>query len=334
MLLYKSVIFLSLLFISSSLVFVFQIIPLFVPETSTNFMPYIVQIISICLSWILQPLEFSLLPLIWKFWEHFIKPWFMLFQLISLWDLCGWRFYILSNTFWSPVDTHIITVVVIIGFQSHKPSSNFNLILFFDFHIIWLPEIRSLHIKVSHSLFTYWQSLSDFCNHQIMISIIVNSSNKRSGIKYTWILSFIYQDIISLVVVSHQGKSKCVYEFSDSYVFFFILIWKVYYSNPIIITNFMQAAVIPNWKYLPSLFQHWNIPTKCSCDISNLIKLHAVFSCKSYLCIITFIVIPCIFRKVMSHQGPLIVIYDILSLITATLITADLILLGMKKPAP
>jgi len=33
------------------------------PESSANFMFYIVQNISICLAWILQPLQFSLLPM-------------------------------------------------------------------------------------------------------------------------------------------------------------------------------------------------------------------------------------------------------------------------------
>jgi hypothetical protein len=39
-------------------------IPSFVPESSISFVSYIIQIISVCLAWILQPLQFSLLPLI------------------------------------------------------------------------------------------------------------------------------------------------------------------------------------------------------------------------------------------------------------------------------
>jgi len=41
--------------------FFFQIFPLFVLEVSTGVTSYIIQIISISLTWILQPLQFSLL---------------------------------------------------------------------------------------------------------------------------------------------------------------------------------------------------------------------------------------------------------------------------------
>jgi hypothetical protein len=54
----------------------------------------------------------------------------------------------------------------------------FNLILFFDFHIVWLLDIKSLHMKVLPCSFTYWQSLSKFCNHHIMVSITFSSSKR------------------------------------------------------------------------------------------------------------------------------------------------------------
>jgi len=40
------------------------------------------------------------------------------------------------------------------------------------------------------------------------------------------------------------------------------------------------------------------------------------------------------FRTIISHQLPLSVIYDILSLINSTLLTADMIPLWMKAPVP
>jgi hypothetical protein len=59
--------------------------------------------------------------------------------------------------------------------------------------------------------FIYWQSLSNFCNHQIVLSVTVRSSEK-SNINDIWIFSFIYQDGINLIVLSsHQERSNCIY---------------------------------------------------------------------------------------------------------------------------
>jgi len=55
--LYKSLMFLFLLFVSSSLIFS-QVFPVFVPISSAGFMSY-VQIVSIRMTWILQPLQFT-----------------------------------------------------------------------------------------------------------------------------------------------------------------------------------------------------------------------------------------------------------------------------------
>jgi hypothetical protein len=60
---YKSRIFLFLCFVSRSLIFLSDILS-FVLKSSAGFISYIVQIISICLTWILQPVHFSLLPLV------------------------------------------------------------------------------------------------------------------------------------------------------------------------------------------------------------------------------------------------------------------------------
>jgi len=59
--------------------FSLQIFHLFVPETSTSCMTHIVVI---NFAWLLQLLQFSLLPFIYKFWTFFIKPWFLLLPFI------------------------------------------------------------------------------------------------------------------------------------------------------------------------------------------------------------------------------------------------------------
>jgi len=79
--LHKSLIYFFLLFVQISVVFFCDIFPLFVLESSTGFMSRILQVISIYLTWILQPLQFSLLPFIESFWVLFIILWFMLFHL-------------------------------------------------------------------------------------------------------------------------------------------------------------------------------------------------------------------------------------------------------------
>jgi hypothetical protein len=72
-----------------------------------------------------------------------------------------------SNTFPSPTEIHTIIIQVL---QTCKPIWDFNLLLFFDLHIIRLLEIKFLHTKCLHCLFTYWQYLFNFWERQIMVS--------------------------------------------------------------------------------------------------------------------------------------------------------------------
>jgi hypothetical protein len=80
-----------------------------------------------------------------------------------------------------------------------KTTSDFNLTLFFDFHIIYVLEVKFVLIKLLRCSFTYWKSVPNFRNHQIMDSITVNSS-EASDINYIWLPHFIHQDVITLVV--------------------------------------------------------------------------------------------------------------------------------------
>jgi len=75
-----------------------------------------------------------------------------------------------------------------------------NLYEILTWYCFWLPhhlafEIKCIHNKHLCCSFAYWQSLCNFCNHQIMVSITVSSS-ERSHINYTWMPSFTYQDMI------------------------------------------------------------------------------------------------------------------------------------------
>jgi hypothetical protein len=70
-----------------------------------------------------------------------------------------------------------------------------------------------------------------------MISITVNSSER------TDIISYVYKNVISVCVFSHQGKSKCIYECYDVGLLVLVtdFFWRgeVRHSTSIIIINFM-----------------------------------------------------------------------------------------------
>jgi hypothetical protein len=140
--------------------------------------------------------------------------------------------------------------------KSCKTIWDFNLIQFVDFHIIQLLQIKSLHVKFFCYSFIYWQSLSGFCNHQIMGSIIIFSSSKISHIKYTWI-NLIVSFPIRRSPSSPTNAAMWEQCTLDNWMF-----WcgKVYYSNPIINPNFLQThSQLLIWKYLLLLLLHWNL---------------------------------------------------------------------------
>ena len=58
----------------------------------------------------------------------------------------------------------------------YQKVCNLNLILFPNFLLIQLPEIKSYPIKLLCRLFTYCQSFPNLFNHQIVIGITVSSS--------------------------------------------------------------------------------------------------------------------------------------------------------------
>jgi hypothetical protein len=106
-----------------------------------------------------------------------------------------WLKLLYSNTYQSLIDVRIIIIIIIIiqVFKSCKPLLDFDLILFFDFHIIQLFGIKSLDIILLNFKILIYSltvslslclSLSHFCNRQIMVSITASSS-KISVTNYT-----------------------------------------------------------------------------------------------------------------------------------------------------
>jgi hypothetical protein len=100
-------------------------------------------------------------------------------------------------------------------------------------------------------LLTHCQSLPNFCHNQIMVSVTI-CFPERSDIKYTWIPSPVYQNMVNLVV--RLSVRRCTSEFIDvtmrEYRTFDNKIFgcgKVYYSNSILITNFVQTLIFNCW---------------------------------------------------------------------------------------
>jgi len=56
-----------------------------------------------------------------------------------------------------------------------NPLRNFNLILFSNFHVIYLFGIKSLHLILSRFSFTYRRFPPNACSRQIVITIAVRS---------------------------------------------------------------------------------------------------------------------------------------------------------------
>jgi len=109
-------------------------------------------------------------------------------------------------------------------------------------------------------------------------------------------LSFIYQDVKCLIFAFfHQETSKCINECCDvgtlcsSQFFYLSLQISSKLSFPFVgleITFF--------------LIFYLNLPIKFSCSTSGIDPIHALVPCKSFLFIITFIVICCIHIHIRS----------------------------------
>jgi len=76
-------------------------------------------------------------------------------------------------------------------------------------------EIKSLHTKLLICLLTYRQSLSNFCERQIMIIITVSSCKKIGhGIQLNADFYLLWREK-SDYIFSHQDKTKCIFECCD-----------------------------------------------------------------------------------------------------------------------
>jgi hypothetical protein len=93
-------------------------------------------------------------------------------------------------------------------------------------------------------LFTHCQSLSKFCHHQIVVSITI-CCPERSDIKYTWMPSLIYQNLVNLVV--RFPIRKCLSKFID----FFTIHIRHY---PHIYAYIFQVVLFFSFSYLTYAF--------------------------------------------------------------------------------
>lgn len=131
--------------------------------------------------WLLQ---FSLLPLISKSEHSSTKH--VLFIFYPYWTKLSLVQILILPQF--------LKALLIFLFKSSKPVWDFKITLFLNFHLFYLITIKFLHIKFPYCLFIYWQPLNKLWNHQTVISITDNSFWK-SDIKYTWMPSYIYEDM-------------------------------------------------------------------------------------------------------------------------------------------
>ena len=156
-----------------------------------------------------------------------------------------------------PLPTYVLAITKVL--QSCKPVSYLNLILFPNFHLIQLPNIKSVHIK--HQ-----------CCFLLTASITPNFQppdidQYRSHFP-SKIVHEVYSNTISYLSIcdqpgfqsSHKERSRCIYECfvvgtsCTSQSDFFIS--QIYNSNSIIISIPMQT-LIPNSRFeniLSSLF--------------------------------------------------------------------------------
>jgi hypothetical protein len=91
-------------------------------------------------------------------------------------NLFGWNFDVLSNNIPNPLNFHTSMYI----FQNWKSVLGFKLILYFTFHLVCILVILSLHIKFVAFL-TYWQSIHNFCNDKMVVSITFRSCGRRTS---------------------------------------------------------------------------------------------------------------------------------------------------------
>ena len=136
---------------------------------------YMVRVICCNLAWILEPVKFSLLPLIYKFWTFFVNPSLMLFLFVTTHNL-------------SLADTLMLCVIVseglLLSFKLLKEPKLFQILSWF--FSVSSTLFRFLRLKLSFKLlcyfFTDWQSLPTFFKHRMVMNNV--RSSERSDIKY------------------------------------------------------------------------------------------------------------------------------------------------------
>jgi hypothetical protein len=196
--------------------------------------------------------------------------------------------------------------------------------------------ILSLSIQNS-ALLVYLLTFSIFRDHQVMISITASSS-KRSDMNYILMLLSSIRTDQSVRVLSCQEKSKVIYECHDVGTLYSWhleifdvanLLLQSHYHNWFHVNCHYIFLV---WKYLLYLFSRWNLLIKFSCDTWTTCPVLVIIPRKTYPFVSSILSSggACTFRRIISYQWPLGVVYDIVTLINSTLLTSDMIPLYTK----
>lgn len=178
--LYRSLVLLFLLFVSSSLILSFRY-SLFVSESSVSFMSYIDHIIFIWLGFC-NHCTLACFHLSNNFED---SSWNRgLCCINSSWPrLTDWNFDVLSNIFRSLVNVN----VVIQDFQSCKYVWDFHLKLFLNFCVIWLPEIKLLHITF---MWLVYLPIGSFLGLQPILQSLSLSAPLKVGTSSIFFIAF------------------------------------------------------------------------------------------------------------------------------------------------
>jgi hypothetical protein len=195
---------------------------------------------------------------------------------------------------------HIIIIIIIIIIKVFQSSSIFEISTWYcpltATSLSFLRLNKSLQSKLKRRSFTYWQSLPDFRNHQIMVSITGRSS-KRSDIISVWIPSFIYHYVIDLVVCFPTRRSRSV-------------LWTLRCRNIVILTISVLISCklsfpIVDVKIYSLPVFYWNLVIKYPGTTSEIDGIQALVTCKPTFRINNFILTWCTH---MQHTNELLVL--------------------------
>jgi len=190
---------------------------------------------------------------------------------------------------------------------SQLASNRASVFLWLLYH---LASWNSIFTYRNFALVTYWQTLSNFHNHQTIVSVTVNSS-KSSDISCTWIPSFIYHDVFILVECFSVKRSPSVFTTVaisehctlDNHIFdaakFTILT-----PLSLLISCKLSFPIVDVKIYSLPVF-YWNLVIKYPGTTSEIDGIQALVTCKPTFRINNFILTWCTH---MQHTNELLVL--------------------------